>query len=202
MSKLAWKLRRISSLNHGLWFWTGAPCSPQRTPDFLSSLLALANFMRLSLMKAAHAGIGGAPCRKSGYMGRKRIFQMLSLHARGFLLLDVVFCPRSSSVGRGCAPSFSAHVRPTASRGRLGEHGAPVQGRGLRSLLQPQRRRWGCIQAETFCSRVLRLLRFIPPARLASDPAWRRAWPAAILPTAIQPLELPGRLQIPPDPMS
>jgi hypothetical protein len=84
--KLAWKLRRISSLNRGLWFWTGAPCSPKRTPDFLSSLLALANFMRLSLMKAAHAAVGGAPCRKSGYMGRKRIFQMLSLHARGFLL--------------------------------------------------------------------------------------------------------------------
>jgi hypothetical protein len=51
---------------------TGAPGSPQRTPDFLSSLLALANFMRLSLMKAAHAGVGGAPCRKFGYVGRKR----------------------------------------------------------------------------------------------------------------------------------
>jgi hypothetical protein len=47
-------------------------CSPQRTPDFLSTLLALANFMRLSLMKAAHAAVGGARCRKSGYMGRKR----------------------------------------------------------------------------------------------------------------------------------
>jgi hypothetical protein len=51
--------------------WTGAPGSPERTPDFLLSLLALANFMRLSLMKAAHAGVGGAPCRKSGYLGRK-----------------------------------------------------------------------------------------------------------------------------------
>jgi hypothetical protein len=29
----------------------------------------LAHFMRLSLMKAAHAGVGGAPCRKSGYVG-------------------------------------------------------------------------------------------------------------------------------------
>jgi len=36
-------------------------------------------------------------------------------------------------------PSFSAHVRPTASRGRLGEHGAPVQGRGLSFLLPPLR---------------------------------------------------------------
>jgi hypothetical protein len=35
-------------------------------------LLALANFMRLSLMKAAQAGVGGGPCRKSGYVGRKR----------------------------------------------------------------------------------------------------------------------------------
>jgi hypothetical protein len=33
-------------------------------------LLALAKFMRLSLMKAAHAGAGGALCRKSGYVGR------------------------------------------------------------------------------------------------------------------------------------
>jgi len=36
------------------------------------SLLASASFMRLSLMKAAHADVGGAPCRKSGYVGRKR----------------------------------------------------------------------------------------------------------------------------------
>src|ERR1700733_10183648 len=27
----------------------------------------------------------------------------------------------------GLRPSFSAHVRPTASRGRRGEHGAPVR---------------------------------------------------------------------------
>jgi hypothetical protein len=43
-------------------------------PDFLSSSLALTNFMRLSLMKAAHAPVGGAPCRKSGTMGRERCF--------------------------------------------------------------------------------------------------------------------------------
>jgi hypothetical protein len=35
-------------------------------PDFLSSLLALANFMPLSLMKAAYANLVGAACRKSG----------------------------------------------------------------------------------------------------------------------------------------
>ncbi len=36
--------------------------SPQRlNPDFLPNLLVLANFMRLSLMKAAHVDAGGAP---------------------------------------------------------------------------------------------------------------------------------------------
>jgi hypothetical protein len=29
--------------------------------------------------------------------------------------------------GNPSRPSFSAHVRPTASRGRFGEHGAPVR---------------------------------------------------------------------------
>ncbi len=37
------------------------------SPDFQSSLSALANFMRLSLMKAAHAKPFGVPCRKSGF---------------------------------------------------------------------------------------------------------------------------------------
>jgi hypothetical protein len=49
----------------------GPASSPQRTPDFLLSLLALAHFMRLSLRKAAHVVFGRAPCRKSGYLGRK-----------------------------------------------------------------------------------------------------------------------------------
>jgi hypothetical protein len=44
-----------------LQVWTGAPRSPQRTPDFLSSLVALTNLMRLSLMKAAHAAVGWRP---------------------------------------------------------------------------------------------------------------------------------------------
>src|SRR5271168_3396724 len=35
-------------------------------PDFLWSLLALANLMRLSLLKAAHAVLSGAAYRKSG----------------------------------------------------------------------------------------------------------------------------------------
>jgi HlyD family secretion protein len=41
--------------------WTGAPRSPRRTPDFLSRFMALANFMRLSLTKAAHADASGSP---------------------------------------------------------------------------------------------------------------------------------------------
>jgi len=40
-----------------------------------------------------------------------------------------LFCPRSRSLGRGCAPSFSAHVR-------WGEHGAPVQRSGPCCLLK------------------------------------------------------------------
>ena len=39
---------------------------PHVPPDFLSSLVALANFMRLSLQKAAHANLADAACRKSG----------------------------------------------------------------------------------------------------------------------------------------
>ena len=39
---------------------------PSPDPDFLWNLLAAADFMRLSLTKAAHADGGGAPCRKSG----------------------------------------------------------------------------------------------------------------------------------------
>jgi hypothetical protein len=38
-------------------------CAP---PDFPWSLLALANLMRLSLLKAAHAVMDGATCGKSG----------------------------------------------------------------------------------------------------------------------------------------
>jgi hypothetical protein len=44
-----------------------APRSPQRTPDFLS-----ANLMRLSLMKAAHADVGGAPWQEIRVRGPKK----------------------------------------------------------------------------------------------------------------------------------
>ena len=71
--------------------------------------------------------LDGCPMFAPAYMGRKRVVRMLSFHVHGLLLLTAVSA-MSKSVARGCAPSSSAHVR-------LGEHGAPVQGRGLRSLL-------------------------------------------------------------------
>jgi hypothetical protein len=54
---------RVSNLGRVPQVRAGVP------PDFLLCLLALAYFMRLSLMKAAHAALGGAPCRKSGNLG-------------------------------------------------------------------------------------------------------------------------------------
>jgi hypothetical protein len=72
-------------------------------PDFLSSFLALANSMRLSLMKAAHASVRGASRRKSGTMGRKWILRMLLLQAQELLLLAV--CPCHVAVAlEGAAP--------------------------------------------------------------------------------------------------
>src|ERR1700757_4426242 len=71
--------------------------------------------------------LDGCPMFAPAYMGGKRVLRMLSLHVHGLLLLTAVSAI-SKSVGRGCAPSSSAHVR-------WGEHGAPVQGRELRSLL-------------------------------------------------------------------
>src|ERR1700758_1118960 len=70
------------------------------------------------------------PARRGAYMGRKRVLRMLSLHFQGLLLLTAVSA-MSKSVGRGCAPSSSAHVRSTARRDRGGEHGAPAQEEGF-----------------------------------------------------------------------
>jgi hypothetical protein len=69
------------------------------TPDFLSSSVGPANFMRLSLKKAAHMALGGARNRKSGFAavgmtkGRARRFdlhQMLIGRTadRRFFLID------------------------------------------------------------------------------------------------------------------
>jgi hypothetical protein len=63
----------------GLQVWTGAPGSPKRTPDFLSSLVALTNFMRLSLMKAAHAAVGWRPVAGNpGTWDENGLFPLLS----------------------------------------------------------------------------------------------------------------------------
>jgi hypothetical protein len=85
---------------------TGAPGSPKRTPDFLSSFLALAHFMRFSLMKAAYAGVGGAPCRKSGYVGRKRWAQPNErlLKTRNWHFLSDL-SPPSTSIHYGMNPA-------------------------------------------------------------------------------------------------
>jgi hypothetical protein len=60
-------------------------------------------------MKAAHAGVGGAPCRKSGYMGQKRIFQMLSLHDTRILALGRSPFTRVAKTFEG----LRRHFRPT-----------------------------------------------------------------------------------------
>jgi hypothetical protein len=43
------------------------------SPDFLSRLLALAKFMRLSLLKAAQAVVFSAACRKSGFLTKQHV---------------------------------------------------------------------------------------------------------------------------------
>jgi hypothetical protein len=56
-ARLEWGTQHLLPVWPKLW-WA--------SPDFLWRLLALANFMRLSLMKAAHVNLFGAMCRKSG----------------------------------------------------------------------------------------------------------------------------------------
>ena len=55
--------------------------------------------MRLSLMKAAHAGVGGAPCRKSGYVGRKRWAKPTTAFT---IVLTNAGCPISRSFFARC----------------------------------------------------------------------------------------------------
>jgi hypothetical protein len=50
--------------------------------------------------------LDGCPMFAPAYMGRKRIFQMLSLHARGFLLLAVVCFARVAEALEVAAPVF------------------------------------------------------------------------------------------------
>ena len=82
---------------------------PHVRPDFLWSLVALANFMRLSLQKAAHANLSGAACRKSGSPERTwedhDIFRML------FLSEQWISGSIEQNANGGLRPSFWAHVR-------------------------------------------------------------------------------------------
>jgi hypothetical protein len=41
-------------------YWEGETADPSASPDFLLNLVALANFMRLSLLKGAHAALSSA----------------------------------------------------------------------------------------------------------------------------------------------
>jgi hypothetical protein len=50
---------------------------PLRSPEFLSRLVALANFMRLSLMKAAHVDLSDVAKQEFGYatVGMTNLFE-------------------------------------------------------------------------------------------------------------------------------
>jgi hypothetical protein len=76
---------------------------PSVHPDFLSSSLALTNFMWLSLMNAAHTPVGGAGPGNPGHWAENDIFPMPLLAARGLLLVLTAFYPQNKNVGRGCA---------------------------------------------------------------------------------------------------
>jgi hypothetical protein len=103
-------------LSVALWLedlpWTGSPCSP----DFLSSSLALTNFMRLSLMKAAHASVGGAPCRKSGPWAEKgaaQPFNALATRAKDCR-------PRARVLAPGVKAFEEIHFRPMYAWANMG----------------------------------------------------------------------------------
>jgi hypothetical protein len=49
--------------------------------------LAGVDDLHAAFLNESRTPVGGALCRKSGYMGRKRVLQMLSLQAQRFLLL-------------------------------------------------------------------------------------------------------------------
>jgi len=79
---------------------------PKRTPDFLSELAGVGELQAAFLMKAAHAVLVVPRAGKSGYMGRKRIFQMLStpMHQDLLLLARSLFCPAIAAALKGAAP--------------------------------------------------------------------------------------------------
>ena len=96
-------------------------------PDLLSRLLALTSLMRLSLMKAAHASVGGASCRKSGTMGRKRWAKPFNRFEVNKQRTEIVTFIRirqkfNKSV-RGAAP---CRFRPTYAGANMGHPSHPL----------------------------------------------------------------------------
>jgi hypothetical protein len=123
-----------------LRFWTGAPCSP----NFLSRLVALPSFMRLSVKKAAHAVVSRS--RVTGNTGSLQrtwaendVLRML-LPSFGFALSEtvfrasgekrskrlrpIIFVPRTLLRTRGTRQrgGFSSFVGWHCSRQRLLDH--------------------------------------------------------------------------------
>jgi hypothetical protein len=76
--------------------------------------------------------LDGCPMFAPAYMGRKRIFQMLSLQVRGSLLLAAVFLLAMQDRWKGLRPVFFGPCT-------LGRTWGTRPGGGLRSLLYPQR---------------------------------------------------------------
>jgi len=102
-------------------------------PDFLSRSLALTYFMRLSLMKAAYASVGGASCRKSGTVGRKRRAQPNDR----FVIDRRRTLPLSSRPKRSVAegPAFSPpplKIHPQQQTWRKGNASAMFASRGAK----------------------------------------------------------------------
>ena len=119
LSKLAWKLRRISSPNRGLWFWTGAPCSPQRTwaeNEFFKCFPPCATILALRrslFARVAEALEGAAP----------RIFRPMDpdfLHGAPPTDACAAFIKESRM------KFANASKLDRKSGVRSGEHGAPV----------------------------------------------------------------------------
>jgi hypothetical protein len=124
-------------------------------PDFLWGLLALMNFMRLSLMKAAHADLIGTACRKSG---RPIVFGPGTPRRTWPTRLSFELCYDTDSErdGRGRYPSAEFLV----SLGQAWRTGSET----LRAIipLKPKRRlEWGTqhllpVVAKTIPRRLLR----------------------------------------------
>ncbi len=83
----------------------GAPqIPPLRSPEFLSRLAALANFMRLSLMKAAHVDLSDVAKQEFGYatVGMTSLFGGRGMEVLDLVMGDPTRIPASSGVS--CLP--------------------------------------------------------------------------------------------------